>query len=202
MLEIKKNSRQIPKVKEICGDKKYYDMLYAHLQCVSIFSGQGEERIVEKSEINFKQLGEKLGISRQTASVKFKNLISLGLLEELDNGDYKLVILEKNIASLIPQETLQFILDVLNENSISTYVYLLNRYVANRCQPYQFTMDQVKTHLGISTKTRSNNHIITNILMGLEKLELLKYEVVKIEGSKTIYKISWITNVLKFCTGS
>lgn len=38
--------------------------------------------------------------------------------------------------------------------------------------------------------------------MGLEKLELLKYEVVKIEGSKTIYKISWITNVLKFCTGS
>ena len=31
MLEIKGNSRQIPKNKEICSNKKYNDILYAYL---------------------------------------------------------------------------------------------------------------------------------------------------------------------------
>ena len=35
MLERKNNSRQIPKTKDICSSKKYNDILYAYLQCVS-----------------------------------------------------------------------------------------------------------------------------------------------------------------------
>ena len=31
--------------------------------------------------------------------------------------------------------------DTLNENSISTYIYLLNCYYANDCRPFQFTLD-------------------------------------------------------------
>ena len=30
MLKIEKNSRQVPKAKEICADKKYCDIMYAY----------------------------------------------------------------------------------------------------------------------------------------------------------------------------
>jgi hypothetical protein len=30
-LKIQSNSRQIPKTKDICSNKKYYDILYAYL---------------------------------------------------------------------------------------------------------------------------------------------------------------------------
>ena len=56
MLEIKKDSRQVPKVKEITANKKYYDILYAWLQCVSIYDERTGERTVGKKEINFSNL--------------------------------------------------------------------------------------------------------------------------------------------------
>ena len=35
MLKVQPNSRQMPKAKTICSNKKYYDILYAYLQCIS-----------------------------------------------------------------------------------------------------------------------------------------------------------------------
>ena len=34
-MERSKNSRQMPSTKKICADKKFYDILYAYLQCIS-----------------------------------------------------------------------------------------------------------------------------------------------------------------------
>lgn len=199
-LEIQKNSRQIPKTKDLCANKKYYDVLYAYLQCISE-KNERNMRVFEKKEINFTKLAEIFNLSRQTVSTKFKNLKELGLVKEIDKETYEIITLEKDIASLIPYSTLKLIIDTLNENSISVYVYLFNCYYANDCQPFQFTLEQIKQQIGICTTTRSNDDIITNILFVLGKIGLIKYSLTAVkqendtfQNIKTIYQLDWLTN--------
>ena len=220
MLEIKKDSRQVPKVKEITANKKYYDILYAWLQCVSIYDERTGERTVGKKEINFSNLASMFNLTRQTVSKKFNNLIELGLVTKREK-DYVVQPLTTDIASLVPYKTLKLITDTLSEHSINTYVYLFNRYYANQCQGFQFTLAQVKENIGICSSTRSNDDTVTNILYVLEKLGLIKYHMTTVEQTntsfkniKTIYELEWLTNelgqsvknldisVLKFCTSA
>ena len=203
MLKIQPNSRQIPKVKSICANKKYYDILYAYLQCVSLRDDISGERFVSKKDVNFSKLGEMFNMSRQTVSTKFKNLKELGLVEEVSKEKIQIIELDADLASLVPYDTLKLITDTLSDNSISTYTFLLNCYYANKCQPFQFTLDQVKSHIGISTNTRSNNDTITNILFVLDKVGLIKYSLTTVsqeadsfQNVKTIYQLDWLTNKL------
>lgn len=62
-------------------------------------------------------------------------------MEEINKDTFQLIELSADIAALVPYNTLKLITDTLNENSISTYVYLLNCYYSNNCQPFQFTLD-------------------------------------------------------------
>ena len=116
---------------------------------------------------------------------------------------YELTILDANLAALVPYPTLKLLVDTLNENSISVYLYLLNRYIASGEQSYVFTLAQVKAMIGISTNTRSNDEIITNILYVLSKIGLLKYSLTTVdqgdnfENIKTIYQVEWMTNELE-----
>jgi len=203
VLKIQPNSRQIPKSKNICASKKYYDILYAYLQCISVRDEESGKRYFSKKDINFSKLADIFNLSRQTVSTKFKNLKELGLVEEINKDTFQLIELSADIAALVPYNTLKLITDTLNENSISTYVYLLNCYYSNNCQPFQFTLDQVKSYIGISTSTRSNNDIITNILYVLEKIGLIKYSLTTMrqeadtfQNVKTIYQLDWLTNTL------
>lgn len=160
-------------------------------------------RYFSKRDINFSKLGEIFNLSRQTVSTKFKNLKELGLVVEVDKDTYRLVELSADLASLVPYGTLKLITDTLSENSISTYIYLLNCYYANNCRPFQFTLEQIKSYIGISTSTRSNNDTVTNILFVLEKVGLIKYslttfqqEADSFQNVKTIYQLDWLTNTL------
>ena len=63
MLKIQPNSRQVPKAKTICASKKYYDILYAYLQCISERDENGN-RYFTKKDINFSRLGEMFNLSR------------------------------------------------------------------------------------------------------------------------------------------
>ena len=203
VLRVQPNSRQVPKDKGICSSKKYYDILYAYLQCISNRDEKSGIRYFTKKDINFSKLGDLFNLSRQTVSTKFKNLKELGLVMEMDSNTFRLVELSADIASLVPYNTLKLIIDTLNENSISAYIYLLNCYYANNCCPFQFTLDQIKSYIGISTTTRSNNDIITNILYVLEKIGLIKYSLTTLkqdgdsfQNIKTIYQLDWLTNTL------
>lgn len=203
MLKVQPNSRQMPKAKTICSNKKYYDILYAYLQCISQRDEETNKRYFYKKDINFSKLGEIFGLSRQTVSTKFKNLKELGLIEENGSEIYFLIELSTDLASLIPYNTLKLLTDTLSENAISAYIYLLNCYYGNDCRPFQFSLDQVKTYIGISTATRSNNDVITNILYVLEKLGLIKYSLSALsqeedtfQNIKTIYQLDWLTNKL------
>lgn len=176
-MKIEKDSRQVPKVKDIMADVKYCDILYCYFQNLSKWDGIiGHPRTFTKKEKNFSKISAALKISRQTISKKFNNLLELGLIKEI-GSDYELVILDADIASLIPFETLKVLVSALNENAISIYVYLLNRFIANKEQEFMFTKSQLKTMLGFSTNTRSNDYVIDGILTVLQKLELIKVEI-------------------------
>lgn len=205
-MQIKTNSRQIPDNKIICADKKYYDILYGYLQQVSESETINGAiiRFVPTKQVSFTELSKILNLSRQTVSTKMKNLEKLGLVIKNESKKrYELVVLDPNMAALIPYPTLKLLVDALSENSISTYVYLLNRYVANKEKPFQFTLAQIKSAIGISTSTRSNDNTVTNILYVLEKIGLIKYSLTtqtqkdEFENIKTIYQIDWMTNDLE-----
>jgi CRP-like cAMP-binding protein len=68
----------------ICANKKYYDTLYAYLQCISYRNEETGERYVLKKDISFVKLAELFNLSRQTVSTKFKNLRELGLVVDKD----------------------------------------------------------------------------------------------------------------------
>lgn len=198
--------RQIPKTKEYCANKEYYDILYGYLQQQSQWEQKknNNRRYVDKSLINYSQLGRQLGISRQTASKKFKNLINLGLIIDEPGDKYYLTPLSADIASLIPNPTLKLITDTLNEYSISVYVYLLMRYIANNEEIFQFKLSDVKKHIGICSTTRSNDEIITNILFVLQKIGLIKYRLTTLQQEnvdykdvKTIYQLDYLTNYIE-----
>lgn len=165
--------RQIPKIKEICASKLYNDLVYSYLQTIS-----NEEGKILKFNMNNREIGEKIGLSRQTVATKIKNLEELELLKFIEETDeYELIILEPNIAALIPEDTLKLLIDTMNEKTISIYVYLFKRFYANKNNPYTVTYTQLKDWIGVSTKSTSNNHVISNILTVLKKIGLLDYEM-------------------------
>ena len=94
---------------------------------------------------------------------------------------------------LVPYGTLQILTATVTENVISIYVYLLNRYLGSKEQEFRYTINELKEVIGISTNTRSNNYIISSILLLLNKLGLLKYEK-RIQNDETFSFITWMTN--------
>ena len=132
-----------------------------------------------------------------------KHLEEIGLIKKNDKlKRYDIEVLAPNVAMLVPYNTLKILVDTLNENTISAYVYWLSRYIANNEKPFEFSLASVKSHIGICATTRSNNDIITNILFILEKIGLIKYHLDTLEcdefgNVKTIYMIDWMTNELK-----
>lgn len=201
------DTRQIPKIEKICANKKYHDILYGYLQDHSQWDGiQGHRRYVDKGLVNFSQIGKLLGISRQTASTKFQNLVKLGLITDNPDqeGKYYLTILPAEVAGLIPEPTLKLIIDTLSEHCISAYLYLLLRYIANEEEPYTFLLTDIKKHIGICTTTRSNDQVITNILFVLQKIGLIRYSLTTLQQDnvdykdvKTVYRIDFLTNYIE-----
>lgn len=196
------NSRQIPKKKEICADKQYFDILYGYLQTIS-YMKNNRCRYFKKKDVNFTKLGQKFNLTRQTISTRFKHLIDIGLVQEFSADEYELIVLDRDYASLIPFNTVEVLVNSLSENCINTYIYLFNRYYANGLSEFEFTIGQIKTFIGISNKTRSNDKTITDILMVLQKLGLIEYELktkVNEEDSfnnvKTVYKLIKLENTI------
>ena len=199
-MKIEENSRQIPSIERYTADKKYCDLLYGLLQELSYSETIGDvtQRYVDKNSFSYESLGERIGLKRVTASTKFKNLISLGLIIEIpEEKRYKLNYLDKTVASLIPYETLRKMNNGLNHNSISLFVYLLKRYIANNEQPYIVTMWQMKKFIGMATSTSSNNEVIIDILNILKKLGLVDYEYRQTEKEKTNLIITKMNNKIE-----
>lgn len=77
---------------------------------------------------------------------------------------------------------MQLLLDTVQEDVISTYVYLYNRYYAGYQQEFQFSFVELRSVLGKSTKNRENERY-NNILRILQKIGLLEYEKITCKDS-------------------
>lgn len=208
-MEIKKNSRQIPSVPTITREKDYCDLLYAWLQCNSerITMDSVGRRIhkslikwtaIEKDFIRTLSDGttEKV-MSRKTIAKYFKYLEEKGLIRLDDNdGYYYLTVLDATEANLIEYNTLSRLVNVLQKNSLSIYIYLFNRYYANGFQPFIATIKQIKDFIGIATATTSNNIIIDDTIDILKRLGLLDFRI-KFEDNKSYLEFQWVKNSLE-----
>ena len=202
MLQVQNNSRQVPSIERYTADKKYNDILYGTLQEMSYMEVIDDvvSRYVDKGDIVFATLGNKIGLSRQVTSTKFKNLIDLGLIEYMEKERrYKLKYLDKSISALIPFETLRKLNNSLSQNSISLFVYLLKRYIANGEQEFIATMSQMKKFIGIAVNTTSNNDVINDILQIFKLIGLVDMELRKIEENKTVIVIKKVNNSISSC---
>lgn len=199
-MTIQPNSRQVPKQHSLIIEKYYSDVLYSHLQVISQKTSTNI-RYITKRDANFSQLGVALNLSRQTVSKRFNKLIELGLIiPDEENNIFTLPKLNADMAFLIPQDTLRQMVSTLNENTINTYVYLANRFIANGEKPFDFTIVSVKEFCGLGAKSSSNNYIITDILHILSLLGLIKYSLIDIienNNIKTYYKLESVSNVVK-----
>lgn len=202
MLQRQVDSRQIPKVKTYTASKKYNDLLYGVLQEMSELADECgvKVRYVMEKDISYSQLGVRLGLTRQTVSTKFKNLISLGLIvEDIERKRYILKELDQTSGSLIPFKTLKVLNNTLSHNAISTYVYLLNRFIAAGEVPYVATLKQVKEFIGIAASTSSNDEIVTDIFQVLKLIGLIDYGKVFDEECKSYFTIKSVRNMIKEC---
>lgn len=207
-MEIRKNSRQIPSVPTITREKDYCDLLYAWLQCHSErITMDSEGRRINKSLIKWTAIEkdfirtlsdgttEKV-MSRKTIAKYFKYLEDKGLIQLQDDGYYYLTILDATEANLIEYNTLSKLINVLQKNSLSIYVYLFNRYYANGFQPFIATIKQIKEFIGIATTTTSNNIIVDDTIDILKRLGLLDYRI-KVEENKSYLEFQWVKNSLE-----
>lgn len=204
MLKIQDNSRQIPNVKQYTSHGLYHDLLYGYLQSISHWDGVvGHKRYVWKNAINFSQIAKIIGVSRQTVSKKFhfllngdQNMPPLLQLNQ-DGTRYQLINLQKSIAMLVAEDTLELLLNTLKQDVISVYVYLLNRYIASFENSFQFTIPELRLVTGYKPGNRHNDKF-RHILFVLQKIGLLKYELRdefdQSEGIKKCYYVTWMTN--------
>ena len=112
------------------------------------------------------------------------------------NEYYYLTTLEKDEANLIDYTTLAKLMNVLQKRSISIYIYLFNRYYASGFEPFIATSKQIKEYIGIASSTTSNNLLVTDTLEILEKLGLLKTEIIH-KDEKTYIQFLWVKNKLE-----
>ena len=208
-MQIEKNSRQMPSTSSVAREKDYCDLLYAWLQCNSERENMNDViRRIHKSKIKWVSIEKDFTrtlsdgtvdkvMSRKTIAKYFKHLEDKGLIELNEENDYYyLTVLDSTEANLIEYNTLSKLMNVLQKNSISVYIYLFNRYYANGKSSFIATIKQIKDFIGIATTTTSNNIIIDDTLDILKRLGLLEYGLVNGEDNKTYLEFKWIKNKL------
>jgi hypothetical protein len=134
----------MPSTSSVAREKDYCDLLYAWLQCNSERENMLDAvRRIHKSKIKWVSIEKDFTrtlsdgtvdkvMSRKTIAKYFKYLEDKGLIElNEENGYYYLTVLDSTEANLIEYNTLSKLMNVLQKNSISVYIYLFNRYYAN-----------------------------------------------------------------------
>lgn len=195
------SQRQIPKDKKYTSNTNYFDTTYGYLQSLcTVETDEAGNKIkkIPKKLLNFTEMGLALELTRQTASTRFKKLLTTGLVKDCEEY-YELVTLPNNEAFLISLQTLRKLISAVKDKTLSIYIYLLNRFIANKEQPFEFSITGLKEYVGMSVNCHTNNYIVTDILSVLQDLKLIEYNSVIIQDNgvfKTKYTLTNATNKL------
>lgn len=155
-MEIQRNSRQIPSSQKYTANKNYSDILYGYLQHMSVLDESLGARIIPKKDIKYTEIADDLGLTRQTISKKFNNLMEQGLVFlDVKNKRYVLCNLEAELATLLPDETIRILCNTLQERCLSILAYLLKTYVQHGGKPCEVNLDIIKTYVGLSASNSS-----------------------------------------------
>jgi DNA-binding transcriptional regulator YhcF (GntR family) len=173
-LNIRPNSRQIPKHREYTASKLYNDLMYAYIQSVSTEITDGY-RHTDSKLLSWVNLSKELDITPITAKKRFLGLQELQLIGVKKRGKYDVFPIAREYASLIPLDVVEKIVRESIPHSMSIYVDMMNRYIANREEGFRFTLTSVKENIGISTNTYNNSEVVTGALEGLDRLGLIEY---------------------------
>lgn len=165
-------------------DKKIDAELYAYFQSKSFpqtnFEGK-KETFVKFSDIDtIKSICSLLGIkSRQTYYNHLKYLKEQNFLIETQTG--YILNNPEDFFFDIPLDTLQFLLDVVKEPVIKTYIYLGHQL--ENCKykgesTYVFTIQEIGDHIGVNLRNNNQRDFlkINNYLDALENHGLIQYE--------------------------
>lgn len=198
----------MPSTPSVTREKDYCDLLYAWLQCHSERANMAsKERRIDRSLVKWTAIekdftridsdGKEYKVmGRKTIAKYFKYLEDKGLVVyNEEDGFYYLSLLEVQEANLIEYTTLSKLMNVLQKNSISIYIYLFNRYYANGCVPFVATLKQIKDFIGVATSTTSNNGVVDDTLEILKRLGLLEYAL-RQEDTKSYLEFAWVKNRL------
>lgn len=195
-MEKTKNNRQMPKVKEICSDKRYSDVVYGWFQHMSVKDKDENVRYVPKKDVKYVNISRVVNLSRQTVAKKVQSLQDIQLIVyNEDKKRFELPLLSKENGWLMDARTLEFLVNTVSDDTISVYIYLLRASYDNEGKPFLFPLKALKHFIGICDSTESNNTYITDKLLLLREIGLLDYEL---DLEKRMYKLLWITNEKKF----
>jgi len=195
-LSIRPNSRQIPSSVEYTSDKLYNDLMYGYLQSISLPMRDGR-RYVNASDVSFVKLASALNISRQTASMRFKNLQDLYLVGLKKLSKFELLLIGNEFAYLVPNDVLVKLVETNTPHIISMYVRFCE--LSYKQNQILYHTSKIKEEIGISTNTSNNSHILIDALDELQDLGLLKHRderVTKKGVWKTKKYVTDITNIL------
>lgn len=135
-------------------------------------------------------------MDRRTATKYIKAMQGFGLIEKCPDGGIKLKKLPPTEATLVPYITLRRLVNALHKNSVSIFIYLLNRYVANGEKGFYVTYTRLKEIIGISTSSTSNNKVVADILYVLAALQLVDYQLEQVEVNKTCLFVKKVANIV------
>lgn len=204
-MQIESNSRQIPSDVAITSNKDYSDLLYGYLQTISELDPATKERFILKKNINYGSIATELEIARQTVSKRFNSLLEEDLIRyDEKNKRYILLTLRRELATLLPNDTVRILCNTLKERSLSILAYLLKTYVQHGSQPCEFNLDILKTFTGLSAANRAkNNEVVKDVLLILKQLNFISYHAEKridtlTGGYKTVYILDWVDNKVRF----
>ncbi len=167
------------------NDKKINGELYAILQSVSSYKIIDKNKNLFETFVNKKnmptqaEMCKKLGIKspktlrKQLEYMKEQSYIIPG---EKDIAYYLPEI--EDVYSLLPLETVNYLVDSCKPHVIKLYIYLGQRYMLGLKlgKPYEFTLKQLGDHLGLSLQNHSKNYeVINNALWLLQNSGLIDY---------------------------
>ena len=180
------------------NDKKINGELYAILQGLSDYTvidkklNQYSTYVLKSKMPTQTILCKKLGIkSPKTLREHLKYLVDQHYIVPGEDKDVAYYLPEmENIYFLIPETTLKYLNNNCKEHVIKIYIYLGQRYkmALNMGKQYEFTLEEIGTHLGIGLKNHTKQYEVVN-----NALELLFNSGLLFKNSLAPKRISYTT---------